>query len=83
MGFLSNLVKVFPSLATRPMHLTGESYAGTYIVSTYNPAVLGKCDRLYTGLALHYENVLWHGEPACAYRQVRYWRRHGRVRSRV
>ena len=34
MGFLENLVKVFPNLATRPLHLTGESYAGTYIVST-------------------------------------------------
>ena len=32
MGFLSNLVKVFPSLKTRPLYLTGESYAGTYIV---------------------------------------------------
>ncbi|RXW22148.1 hypothetical protein EST38_g3708 [Candolleomyces aberdarensis] len=31
MQFLSNLVKVFPSLKTRPLHLTGESYAGTYI----------------------------------------------------
>ncbi|KAH9913998.1 alpha/beta-hydrolase [Epithele typhae] len=31
MGFLSNLVKVFPSLATRPLYLTGESYAGRYI----------------------------------------------------
>ncbi|KIY69108.1 alpha/beta-hydrolase [Cylindrobasidium torrendii FP15055 ss-10] len=31
MGFLSNLVKVFPALATRPLYLTGESYAGTYI----------------------------------------------------
>lgn len=31
-GFLSNLVKVFPSLATRPLYLTGESYAGRYIV---------------------------------------------------
>ena len=31
-GFLSNLVQVFPSLATRPLFLTGESYAGTYIV---------------------------------------------------
>ncbi|KAI0329310.1 alpha/beta-hydrolase [Cubamyces sp. BRFM 1775] len=31
LGFLSNLVKVFPSLATRPLFLTGESYAGTYI----------------------------------------------------
>ena len=32
MGFLCNLVKVFPSLAKRPLHLTGESYAGQYIV---------------------------------------------------
>ena len=32
MGFLENLVKVFPSLAQRPLYLTGESYAGTYIV---------------------------------------------------
>ncbi|KDR80630.1 hypothetical protein GALMADRAFT_240974 [Galerina marginata CBS 339.88] len=31
MGFLGNLVKVFPSLATRPLYLTGESYAGQYI----------------------------------------------------
>ncbi|EPQ51722.1 alpha/beta-hydrolase [Gloeophyllum trabeum ATCC 11539] len=30
-GFLENLVKVFPSLATRPLYLTGESYCGTYI----------------------------------------------------
>ncbi|KAI5120253.1 hypothetical protein M0805_004589 [Coniferiporia weirii] len=30
-GFLTNLVKVFPSLAKRPLLLTGESYAGTYI----------------------------------------------------
>ena len=34
-GFLSNLVKVFPSLAQRPLYLTGESYAGTYIVSLH------------------------------------------------
>ena len=32
MGFLTNLAKVFPSLATRPLILMGESYAGTYIV---------------------------------------------------
>ncbi|KAF8521294.1 alpha/beta-hydrolase [Gautieria morchelliformis] len=31
LGFLSNLVQVFPSLAKRPLYLTGESYAGTYI----------------------------------------------------
>ncbi|KZT24766.1 alpha/beta-hydrolase [Neolentinus lepideus HHB14362 ss-1] len=30
-GFLENLVKVFPSLATRPLYITGESYCGTYI----------------------------------------------------
>ncbi|EJD46625.1 alpha/beta-hydrolase [Auricularia subglabra TFB-10046 SS5] len=45
-GFLANLVKVFPSLATRPFHLTGESYAGMYIpyitktiLATQNPPV--------------------------------------------
>ena len=32
MGFLGNLVKVFPGLASRPLHISGESYAGTYIV---------------------------------------------------
>ncbi|KAJ3559619.1 hypothetical protein NM688_g231 [Phlebia brevispora] len=30
-GFLDNLVKVFPSLRSRPMYLTGESYSGRYI----------------------------------------------------
>ncbi|KAJ7853808.1 alpha/beta-hydrolase [Mycena olivaceomarginata] len=46
LGFLSNLVKIFPSLATRPLYLMGESYAGTYIpyitktiFSTANPPV--------------------------------------------
>ncbi|CAK5269877.1 unnamed protein product [Mycena citricolor] len=29
--FLANLVKIFPSLAKRPLYLMGESYAGTYI----------------------------------------------------
>ncbi|KAJ7487265.1 alpha/beta-hydrolase [Mycena galericulata] len=44
--FLSNIVKIFPSLATRPLYLTGESYAGQYIpyiaktiFSTPNPPV--------------------------------------------
>lgn len=35
MGFLGNLVKVFPALATRPLHITGESYSGVWIVSQY------------------------------------------------
>ncbi|RPD60993.1 alpha/beta-hydrolase [Lentinus tigrinus ALCF2SS1-7] len=30
-AFLKNLVAVFPSLRTRPLYLTGESYAGIYI----------------------------------------------------
>ncbi|KAJ7143727.1 Alpha/Beta hydrolase protein [Mycena epipterygia] len=48
-GFLSNIVKIFPSLATRPLYLMGESYAGTYIpyitktiFSTPNPPVVLK-----------------------------------------
>jgi len=32
-GFLANFIKVFPAFAKRPLYLTGESYAGTYIVS--------------------------------------------------
>ncbi|KDQ48904.1 hypothetical protein JAAARDRAFT_201343 [Jaapia argillacea MUCL 33604] len=46
LGFLSNLVAVFPSLKTRPFYLTGESYSGVYIpyitkaiFSTPNPPV--------------------------------------------
>ncbi|KAF7320774.1 Carboxypeptidase [Mycena chlorophos] len=31
LGFVSNLVKVFPSLSKRPLHLVGESYAGRFI----------------------------------------------------
>ncbi|KAM5536828.1 hypothetical protein V8D89_009546 [Ganoderma adspersum] len=31
LGFLTYLVEVFPSLATRPLYLTGESYAGMFI----------------------------------------------------
>ncbi|KAJ7679388.1 alpha/beta-hydrolase [Mycena polygramma] len=31
LGFLDNLVKVFPALKTRPLHLVGESYAGRFI----------------------------------------------------
>jgi carboxypeptidase D len=50
-GFVANLVKVFPSLATRPLHLTGESFGETYIVSalarveSYASKVLISTDR--------------------------------------
>lgn len=33
--FLTNLVKVFPNLATRPLILAGESYAGRWVVSFF------------------------------------------------
>jgi carboxypeptidase D len=39
MGFLDNLVKVFPNLRDRPLYLTGESYAGTYIVRISLPVI--------------------------------------------
>ena len=59
MGFLENFVKVFPNLATRPLHITGESYAGMYIVSvvfSYN--LSGACNILS---ALHHQKVLRDG----------------------
>ncbi|KAJ7049393.1 Alpha/Beta hydrolase protein, partial [Mycena amicta] len=31
LGFLDNLVKVLPGVATRPLYLVGESYAGRFI----------------------------------------------------
>ncbi|KAJ7787876.1 Alpha/Beta hydrolase protein [Mycena olivaceomarginata] len=44
--FLSNIVKIFPRLAKRPLYLAGESYVGTYqpsitktIFSTRNPPI--------------------------------------------
>lgn len=48
-GFLSNIVKIFPSLATRPLYLMGESYAGTYIVRALFPtsAHLTRCHQPY------------------------------------
>ena len=70
LGFLSNLVKVFPSLATRPLLVTGESYAGTYIVSF----LYKYFSRIVIPFAaLHFENVLWHRKPSRQHHQGCHW----------
>ena len=58
MGFLDNFVKVFPNLASRPLYITGESYAGMYIVST-TPFRHGL--RLIPSPALHHKSLLRDG----------------------
>lgn len=60
MNFLVNLVKVFPNLKTRPLHLTGESYAGTYIVSNATQKYVRNAAYTQLGLALHHQSILWH-----------------------
>jgi len=50
MGFLANLVKVFPSLAMRPLHITGESYAGVYIVRRVPSFILLVSRQMLTAL---------------------------------
>lgn len=63
MGFLGNLVKVFPSLATRPLHITGESYAGQYIVRRFTRS----CRILLTLkiiIAIHLKGLFRHAEPS-------------------
>lgn len=54
MGFLENFVKVFPNLATRPLYLTGESYAGTYIVSV---VLYAQTNRSCFFSALHHQDL--------------------------
>jgi hypothetical protein len=59
MGFLENLVKVFPSLRERPLILTGESYAGMYIVGFFCLAVSADCcpDIHIKSTAVHHEDL--------------------------
>ncbi|KAN0130135.1 serine protease [Lactarius tabidus] len=59
-GFLSNLVKIFPSLATRPLYLAGEDYAGVYIsyisaalLAASNPPVV--LQKIVIGNGLFYD----------------------------
>lgn len=69
MGFLTNLIKVYPTLARRPLYLNGESYAGMYIVSLHVPP-----PRLFSDilLALHYQTLLRDEQPSCQFSQDRY-----------
>jgi len=62
MGFLENFVKVFPHLAKRPLYLTGESYAGMYIVSDphYRSAPFVTCFA-----AIHHQGLFRNGESSC------------------
>jgi carboxypeptidase C (cathepsin A) len=59
MGFLENLVKVFPGLRERPLILTGESYAGVYIVSFFCLLVSSNCcpDIRIKSTAVHHEDL--------------------------
>lgn len=70
MGFLENLVKVFPSLRERPLILTGESYAGTYIVSCVYSVISVRCSDNST--AVHHEDLFQHEKPTCESQQVCY-----------
>ncbi|KAJ7348437.1 Alpha/Beta hydrolase protein [Mycena albidolilacea] len=53
--FLSNIVAIFPSLASRPLYLAGESYAGVYIASLFfilPPEILTTCTQPYITKAI-------------------------------
>ena len=63
MNFLANLVRVFPSLKTRPLHLTGESYAGTYIVRPMLRVGMRLMLTIYI-TAIHYQSIFRDGGPA-------------------
>lgn len=77
MAFLGNLVKVFPGLASRPLHITGESYAGMYIVSACahqsgrRPLVTDS-----RSTAVYLEGILPNGKPARQDREHCNWRRY-------
>ena len=62
MGFLGNLVKVFPGLASRPLYISGESYAGTYIVSSNASWLIL---RSHIDLALYIKDLLRNDKPSC------------------
>lgn len=64
MGFLENFVKVFPHLAKRPLHLTGESYAGMYIVGDHH---CSSPPFVTCFIAIHNQGLFRDGEPPCKF----------------
>lgn len=60
LNFLHNLVKIFPSMASRPLLLTGESYAGTYIVSSLVQIRFDFASANDGSIAIYLESPLFH-----------------------
>lgn len=72
--FLRNLVKIFPGLATRPLLLTGESYAGTYIVT---PLSYSRVNWLMTlrMTAIHHKDHIFYSRATCEANEDCHWKR--------
>ena len=91
LGFLSNIVQVFPSFAHRPLYLTGEVSTNTKLLTVYIHGVcclhrvMLVCSARATGNGaheifrdvhtIHHQNILLRAKPACPPSQVCYWRR--------
>ena len=74
LNFLGNLVKIFPGLATRPLLLTGESYAGTYIVIPLSFAHVN-CLITLRITAIYREDHIFRRRAACEADKDCHWKR--------
>ena len=77
---MTNLVSVFPSLATRPLYLIGESYAGTFVVSGISYSCSLWTGELTDVIVLYSQAALLHLEPSGQSAQGDHWERHVGVR---